>query len=318
LECVETAGKTTREFCSHYNALKAELGTALRAAQIEARITELTGKLDKASSSSTSVRSEADPQAQTLSFLTGYDLHTSQGITIAIVAIMILACAGLGPYAAASMLQTPVPRQRRPSVAALIVERLLRPRMITIEGTVVSNGMPRGGTSLALPSPDAVEVAIREYPPRPPVAPEWNALLLRMGMPAERPAGPLRPQDDYQLAGLRFLAWLSANRLSGDYAADKIDDLYGEFCAADHKTPVALRIVKNRMENFKKHAWRSQPRPKTDGEPRRIMWTIKAVPLARMQELLEKSGALAPAPVPEEPRRNRVIALFSSKEANAS
>lgn len=78
-ECTEATGKSIREFCGNYHKLAAELANATKADDYNKKIEEIGGKLEKATTAETSVESEADPGAQTISAISGWDLRTSQG-----------------------------------------------------------------------------------------------------------------------------------------------------------------------------------------------------------------------------------------------
>ena len=97
-ECQVTAGKHTREFCSGYHKLDAELGNALAAEKHNAKIEEINAKLAKAAGGT--VMAEADPQASVLSKMTGVELETIQTALTLFVALLIEIGSGFGMYVA--------------------------------------------------------------------------------------------------------------------------------------------------------------------------------------------------------------------------
>jgi hypothetical protein len=97
-ECQVTAGRPAREFCSGYHKLDAELGNALEAIKLNARIEDLGAKLAKTTGGT--VMAEADPQASVLARMTGVELETVQtGLTL-FVALLIEIGSGFGMYVA--------------------------------------------------------------------------------------------------------------------------------------------------------------------------------------------------------------------------
>ncbi|RTL59667.1 MAG: hypothetical protein EKK41_29470 [Hyphomicrobiales bacterium] len=98
--CVEASTTTTaaRTFCSNVHKLEAERASALEAARLETRISELNAKLGAASGGS--VMAEADPQASVLSKLLGLNIETIQTGLALFVALLIEIGSGFGMYVA--------------------------------------------------------------------------------------------------------------------------------------------------------------------------------------------------------------------------
>jgi hypothetical protein len=106
-ECQVTAGKATREFCSGYHKLDAELGNALAAEKHNAKIEEISAKLAKTTGGT--VMAEADPQASVLSKMTGIELETIQTALTLFVALLIEIGSGFGMYVAFAYWRTHAP-----------------------------------------------------------------------------------------------------------------------------------------------------------------------------------------------------------------
>lgn len=270
-ECTEAAGKAARDYCSAYHALNAELGYAMQASKLDARIEALTSKSDKVSENNTAVQSEADPGARTLSVMSGIDIRTVQGLSIFMVAFLILLGAGLGPYISVSVLHT----GPKPKVLDLTPEK---PLELKAEAPNLALG--------AVPTP-VLAIAPPKTNRREP-SPEWRALLAKIDFPplGARHKGDKRPKDEAPVSAARFLTWLASYKEAGDFHNSKIDQLFEEFLKADHRELTALRVVKPELEAFgRRIAFKWQG---TDG----VMWTIQPPELDKMVALLQKRGVL--------------------------
>jgi hypothetical protein len=102
--CTTVKGRITRQFCNEYAGLKAELGSALQADKLEARISETQTKLAALNGAGPKV---ADPQAQILAkltsaFLPGISVEDVQTGLAVFIALLLEVGSGLGMYIAFS------------------------------------------------------------------------------------------------------------------------------------------------------------------------------------------------------------------------
>ena len=102
--CTTVKGRVTRNFCNEYAGLKAELGSALQAEKLEARIAETQSKLAGLNGAGPKV---ADPQAQILAkltsaFLPGVSVEDVQTALAVFIALLLEVGSGLGMYIAFS------------------------------------------------------------------------------------------------------------------------------------------------------------------------------------------------------------------------
>lgn len=292
-ECADPNGKSQREHCQTYFGLKGEIENAKKADLIEARIAEYTKKMEGAQGAAVS---EADPQASMIAKLTRQDLSTV-GIGLVILVILLLEVgSGLGPYV---------------SIAYATGSR----RPLTLDGTAVEiAGELKSSAKLALPAPGKAagsdlliskgEVTI-SWPSRPVPLGEAGELLRLIGMPTSPLKGDLRSKDSRDVLPWRFLGWLVAHGIVGEFPAEKIDDAYAEYSSLDHREPWGTRIVKSEMAAIRKYIWTSAPRAGADGSKRPTMWHIKPPAIPKLIELLKKNGATIPEPT--EARKNVVV-----------
>lgn len=281
-ECTEPAGKAQRDFCAQYHVLNGEMGYALQASKLDARIEALTNKSDNVAANNTSVQSEADPGARTISVMSGIDIRTVQGMSIFMVAFLILIGAGLGPYISTSVIE--IHQSRR--------------RPVTIEGEIIhadlkadaQRALPAPGKSAgAQPTPDKPLPAPQLARPEP--APEARKILDAIAFPRSRLTGERRPKEDAHRTALRYLGWLYAYDLTGKHSVDAFDDFYKQFVLFDHRDECGLRVVKPELRNFARFI-------ATGGNP--VVWEIKPQPLAKVIALLEKEKIASSAPKPAE------------------
>lgn len=288
-ECTEISGKSERSYCAEYQTLQSDLGNAREAAKLDARIAGLVTKSDTLGSGSTAVKSEGDPQAKIISLLSGLNLKTVQGALTALIAAMILCCAGFGPYVSMSVLS---PRRRRYVVvpATAIITQPAEPQQLLIK---------------RLPAP--VLAPKMAYVPRPDPGPEGRALLASIGYPQKK-LPEIRPKDERAHLALRFLTWLTVYGLKGDHTAEQIDDLYAEFATTDYREPWGIRIVKAELSEFTKWVKVAQSRAaSTDATKRPSIWTITPPPIAKLRPLLVKKGVITEPKPPEDKKKGTVI-----------
>lgn len=98
--CAEVKGKQGREFCQSYHALAAEMASGQEAEKLEARIAEVSAKLE--GTSGTAVIAEADPQAAVLSRLSGVKVEHVQIAMTLFVALLLEVGSCFGMYIAFS------------------------------------------------------------------------------------------------------------------------------------------------------------------------------------------------------------------------
>jgi hypothetical protein len=97
-ECTEIAGKGARDFCQQLHRLNAEHASALEAQKLEARITDIAGKL--AQTVGGTAMAEADPQASVLARLGGFEIEKVQTALTVFVALLIEIGSAFGMYVA--------------------------------------------------------------------------------------------------------------------------------------------------------------------------------------------------------------------------
>lgn len=307
-ECTQAAGKIVRAYCSTYQTLNSELGNAMEADKLTARIETLTAKSDKATAEHSNVVADADPQAKVISGLSNgrWDIGSIQSIVTMLGAFVFLLGAGTGPYVSLSVLRG---ESRRKIITLDAVEVPSLPLSADAKVPLGAPKKPAGGV-LALQAPKV---------PRPEPSPEARALLAAIDFPLWPPSGDKRPEDSREHLAWRFLAWLTAHGLGGDYPAQRIDELYAEFAAADHRQPwEAMRVVKFELAKLKRYAWSSTPRHLHQ----RVQWTIRPPAIDKLMELLKKHGiAKAPPPTPkpkEDANRILPFALAAEPEPAAT
>lgn len=168
---------------------------------------------------------------------------------------------------------------------------------------------------LALPPPlEPPPIKLRADP-----APDWAEMLAKINLPTRRDrAGELRLKDRREVLAWRFYTWLLANGEASEHPSDKIDALYSEWAAADHRNPWGMRIVKYELRELGKRCVETKlPRTGIDGSERLTMWTIHPQTPAKLLALLEKNKVVEAAPqapaAPEPaPEKKGVVALFPS------
>lgn len=216
-----------------------------------------------------------------------------QGMLTALVAAMILCCAGFGPYVSMSVLS---PKRRRYVIVP-------GPVPMPVEAPVAVF-TPKEKKLLPAPPVTAPKMV---YVPRPDPGQEGKALLMAIGYPQKRLA-ELRPKDDRAHLALRFITWLTVYGLRGDHTAEQIDDLYAEFAAADQKEAWGMRIVKAEMLLHKKWVTVKQSRAASTADTKRpSIWTITPPTLVRLREHLVKKGVIAEPPPPEDKKKGTII-----------
>lgn len=287
-ECTEISGKAQREYCATYQALNAELGNSMERAKQQTRIDALVAKSDQAGTVNIAVASEADPQAKVISIMSGFDLKTVQGMLTLMVVLMILLCAGLGPYASMSMLVPP--------------RRTTRAGALTVEGELVPN--PPAEPKLALPAPRALTALLTGsklepkpvFPHRPEPQSDAKRLLEAIDFAPSFYRGPERDKDSRDHVAWRFLAWVTAHGLGGEHNNEKMDALLEEFAAADHRPAWASRVVKAELQALGKgFATAKQASvPRADGgRDRATHWVIVPPTIPKLLALLEKNKVIA-------------------------
>lgn len=123
---------------------------------------------------------------------------------------------------------------------------------------------------------------------------EWRQLLDKVQFPpaGARHKGPLRPRDDAEVAALRFLVWLGAYKESGEFHNSTVDQLYEEFCIADHREPTGTRVVKPAMAALLRGKVASRRQVPGQG----TLWTVIPPPIDKLTALLERAGCIPQTP----------------------
>lgn len=99
--CAEVSGKQGREFCEKYLGLVAELASSIEAKGLQSTIAGLQTKIEETKSNGT-VTASADPQAEVLAKLTGFDMEKVQMAMTIFIALLLEVGSGLGMYIAFS------------------------------------------------------------------------------------------------------------------------------------------------------------------------------------------------------------------------
>lgn len=102
--CGNVQNAAGRQFCGDYNKLVAELGSAREAASIDAKLKEVKTKLAKFESGVV----EADPQASSLSKLTGFEMGSVQIALLLLFVALLEVGSGLAPFAAAALIKSDI------------------------------------------------------------------------------------------------------------------------------------------------------------------------------------------------------------------
>lgn len=294
-ECTEAAGKAAREYCATYQGLHGEMGYAQQATKLDERIAALTEKSDKLVTESPAVMSEADPGAQTVANMTGWDVRTTQGWLGILAVLMLLTGAGLGPYSSMSLLGV-TPGRRK---------------VTTIEGELVPVDPKDAKLALAPPQKVLEAQPILDKPlpipqvARPDPVDEGKQLLELISYPRTRMKGPLLPKDAPRKCALRFLAWATAHKLYGEHDVEAFDKLFGQYFLGAHIEETGLRVVKPELESFTRFVTKSSGK-------RGTFWEIREQPIAKLIALLEKEKIITgPKPVANTEGDKNVIVPFS-------
>lgn len=300
-ECTDPSGKAARTYCSGIETLNVELGYAMQASKLDARIAALVEKSDKAAESNPSVGMvEGDSGAKSWSVISGLDERTVQTAMAFIMAFVILTGAGIGPYMVAPTIYKP------------------RPKIITLEAETFPPAPPDAPklepakAPLLLPKPPEA-IPLRAEP-----SPEWRALLDAIDFPKKKMLRePRRPQDERAKLGWRFFTWLCANGHSGMINTDDLDHLYDVYAMADHREQWSTRISKAELTEIK---WvKKDDAVPTPNGPKKTttVYTITVPAIDRLREQLVKRKVIsenAPESTPAEPEpeaRSSVISFRS-------
>jgi len=95
-ECTQTPTRDLRHFCERHFALQGELGTAQRAAQLDAELAAIKARLDSLPPSASSRR--ADPQVELFRSLSGLTEDTIKAALAVLVCLLIELGSGLGLF----------------------------------------------------------------------------------------------------------------------------------------------------------------------------------------------------------------------------
>lgn len=170
---------------------------------------------------------------------------------------------------------------------------------------------------LALPKP----VEIKQSQPAPdPMAAEWRAILDGLDFFASR-KGPLRPGVARDKIGYHWLAWLMAERRTGEFTSEQVDRLYDEFCSAAHREQVSgINIAKGELRTAGDKAKKKSIQVRDSKSP--TLWTINPIPAGRVRETLIKRNLLSPSPEAAAPKTveaasGSVVPFVSTSGADA-
>lgn len=298
-ECQEATGKTSREFCSSYHKVDAELGNALQADKLNAKIEEINKKL---SGTKSDAMSDSDPQADTISKALDVGLSKVQlGLALLVVALIEFG-SGFGPYVSLAYMfafgqsrskiidadYTNVASIPLKSDPALLAERGLPPPSQPVPGQqITGDGSQRDNHAPRHPAPNATRVPL----------PGSEPSLIEIGFPLiEKPARK-RDKSPPREAAERFAVWLRAMGLVAEpLSDDDITRFYQEFCDADHRAPTADNLMRGELKTLRIVEW-SKPRLLEDGKVKRqSRWVI------RPGKYPKPAPPPEPAPEPVQPR----------------
>ncbi len=200
--CTSTKSRSKRGFCDKYHALSSELASAKQSVALEARIASIGAKIEGLGGSTAS--SKADPQAEILASLTGFEMEQIQlGLTL-FVAILLEVGSGLGMYVAFSQWRL----YERHAPAA--------PRMRRTVSTAAA--------AVAAPEVTPVPVAIEK--------PRSGANDNRSDVPQRRVA----PENDVE----RFYKEKVETQDGSSLTATELYEEYCAWCETKEKEPLAL------------------------------------------------------------------------------
>ena len=300
-ECQTTAGKAAREFCAGYHKLDAELGNALEAGKLNAKIEDVSAKI--AGTKGEAVMSDADPQASIIAKVLTWDLGSVQ-LALAILLVLVLEVgSGLGPYAALNYIFTRSPAAAMPIVTPQAALEADPPR---------AEALPQAEPLKALPAPETAVVPHFENdgqpePPKPgkpmsppmrrPISEAAQEALRGIGFPEVRPVGPVLERQAAALSAERFAVWLKAVGATGRHSITDVTALYQEFCAADHREPCPYNGAKGLAAALdSRRLGVSKTRSVDTGA---VEWVVSPM---RAKKADRKALGSAPAAEPEEER----------------
>ncbi|MBY0559471.1 hypothetical protein [Hyphomicrobium sp.] len=241
--CKNVNSKTERTFCQQLTALDSELASASAAKQAEARIAELTAKVDATAGSP--ALSEADPQAKVLTelanaFFPNIKMENVQMALTLFVALLLEIGSGFGMYVAFSQWRLydrqPMPVTPRMALteestaAAAVAVPVLTP--ITVE-----TKKPRSGANdnrsieIPLEAPVASTPAIEAQPAEVHQV-ETKVAESRSTMPVRR----LAPETNTE----RFYKENIEVRDGSSVTATELYEDYCSWCESKNKEPAAL------------------------------------------------------------------------------
>ena len=278
-ECSEATGKSQRDYCSQYHTLNAELGYAMQAAKLDARIEKLTAKSDQIGSHG-GVQSEADPQASVLSKLTTLDIPTTQIVLILLIVAVLEVGGGFGPYVSLSYIFPRKPHEEleqkaeAPALAGTEVVTALEPvpEPKALPAPLIPE-LPAVRVSAPDPIP-ALEPETIAIPPRLILLPGADLWLASMNFALKPPrSGELGEWPSHTQAAKCFACWLRAYGLEGPYSHNQIVDLWGRCCTAYHKQQLIWNQFKGSLEKVRGVEWK---KVRLDGKetPRPMRWFI--------------------------------------------
>jgi hypothetical protein len=241
-ECTDATRKTSREFCQQYFKLAAEYASGQETDKLNAKIAQLGVQTTKVSGAAAT--GLADPQANLISRLTGYDLETVQTGLMLFVALLIEIGSGFGLYVAFAYWR---PNQSLHGDHA--------PRTTTAEARPVRREE----------KPEAPEDKKDEAPPTGKADPIWTAepatvsADAKSGPPAVRPFGDndnqtavkpaIMPPNDVQ----RFYQdCVDGNVAKTSYVgAMKLNEAYKLWCKRNGRRPLVMPNFLSEFDDLK-------------------------------------------------------------------
>lgn len=325
-ECQETAGKAARQFCAGYHKLDAELGNALEAAKLNAKIEEVSTKL--AGTRGEAVMSEADPQAAVISRMTGWDLAAATSALIYLIVALLETGSGLGPYVVLrymagrpSKIVDIIPQESLetdPPPAATSLPPIEPPKLLEAP-TEPAVAVPAEAVAQA---EERILPSQLKRPPRQPwrqaISLEARAALDEIDFPQAWRSGPLRPKLPPKPAAARFATWLKATGLHGQHGAVDLGNHYLDFCEQDHREPTGYNQMASMLEARGNGINRT--RPIVDGKPTTVYVVAAGKFKARAAKPLdaERLGPLTPSKQAEHEADRAQLVEIAKQEGPAA
>lgn len=156
----------------------------------------------------------------------------------------------------------------------------------------IRHGMPEEAhvTLIPAPEPPAGQRMLPAPISRPEPPPEGKIVLARIGFPRVKPDGEARAMTDEEreTVGIRMLTFLTAHGVRGDFAQDKLWELFKEFFAAQNVAVMAERHAKPALASVNKGRKYYATSEVVRGQG--TVWTVRIPDFEELHGLLDKAG----------------------------